>query len=356
MDTDVTEKEPELRSGDGTPVRAHDHRLPHQMATYFRRPDKVNDPLFVATVVFNPVRYRTRWKLYQDWKHSVASSGAIAYVAEVAYGDRDFSVTEKGNPRHLRLRSSTEVWQKENALNLVVARIVEQNPEAKYLCIMDADVMPARADWADEVRHALQHYQVIQPWSQGLDLNANYEPIHTHHSLMGGVVQNRPIVNPEGYYYGVDGQRKDVSYQHPGYWWAWRREAWDAVGGLIDFSVLGSADAHMGYALIGQMDMTIDGDLHPRYKELLRLWGARADAAIKRNVGYVPGVLLHYWHGPKAKRGYVSRWKILIEEGFNPDVDLYRDAQGLWQLSDRNVRLRDRIRQYFRSRDEDANE
>ncbi len=343
---------PESRSSDGTAVRAHTMRLPHDMATYFRRPDTLADPLFVATVIFNPIRFRSRLRLYQDFKLMVANAGGILYVAEEAFGRREFAVTEAGNPRHLRLRSNFELWHKENAINLLVARIVEQNPEAKYIAVLDADIAFARADWADEIRHALQHYQIVQPWSVGYDLSPDYEPIHKHYSLMSGFVKGQPIVPPLGYYYAPM-KKKRVTYQHPGYAMAWRREAWDACGGLIDFSVLGSADAHMAYALVGQMDLTIHPDLHPRYKELLHIWGNRADAAIKRNVGYVPGMLMHFWHGKKSSRGYVSRWRILIEEQFNPDVDLYRDAQGLWQLSDRNPRLRDRIRAYFRSRNED---
>jgi hypothetical protein len=36
--------------------------------------------------------------------------------------------------------------------------------------------------------------------------------------------------------------------------------------------------------------------------------------------------------------------------------DLKRDWQGLWQLTDPKVRLRDELRAYFRSRDEDSTE
>jgi hypothetical protein len=34
--------------------------------------------------------------------------------------------------------------------------------------------------------------------------------------------------------------------------------------------------------------------------------------------------------------------------------DIKRDWQGLWQLTDRKIRLRDELRAYFRSRDEDS--
>jgi hypothetical protein len=70
------------------------------------------------------------------------------------------------------------------------------------------------------------------------------------------------------------------------------------------------------------------------------------------------GLGLHYFHGAKRQRGYADRWRILAENRFNPDDDLSRDAQGLYQLMDRheprNVRLRDQLRHYFRSRNEDS--
>ena len=35
-------------------------------------------------------------------------------------------------------------------------------------------------------------------------------------------------------------------------------------------------------------------------------------------MGFVPTIVYHNWHGNKSDRCYVDRWKILIEEKFNP--------------------------------------
>ncbi len=83
-------------------------------------------------------------------------------------------------------------------------------------------------------------------------------------------------------------------------------------------------------------------------------WQARAERQIRRNVGMVKGLALHYWHGSHKSRGYETRNNILIDEQFNPDVDLKTDAQGLWQLTGRSIRLRDAVREYFHSRNEDS--
>ena len=54
----------------------------------------------------------------------------------------------------------------------------------------------------------------------------------------------------------------------------------------------------------------------------------------------------------------MDRWKILTENQFNPNTDIKRDWQGLFQLEDhgdmRSIKLRDDIRKYFRARNEDS--
>jgi hypothetical protein len=121
---------------------------------------------------------------------------------------------------------------------------------------------------------------------------------------------------------------------------------------------MGAADNHMAYGLINEIHRTIPNGVHPDYRKKLMEWQYRAEKFIRRNVGYVEGLVLHHWHGSKKNRRYFDRWKILVENQFNPSADLKRDAQGLYQLVDhgdiRSIRLRDQAREYFAERDEDS--
>ncbi len=65
-------------------------------------------------------------------------------------------------------------------------------------------------------------------------------------------------------------------------------------------------------------------------------------------------MLLHYFHGAKKNRGYYNRSAMLWDHQFDPAKDLKRDWQGMWQLTDQKIGLRDDLRAYFRSRDEDG--
>lgn len=324
------------------------HQVDPALPRLFSRPDRVQDPLYVLTVVYNSQRFRNRWKLYQDFAKMVAESGAILYTAEIAFGDRAFSVTEPDNPRHLQLRTKHEIWFKENALNLLVARLPL---DWKYVAWVDADVMFVRDDWADETRHALQHCPLVQMWSNGVDLDSNHEIIQHHRSMAWCYISGDMAPEPDTSYPYAEGQ---VIYWHPGYAWACTRWAWNATGGLLDCAALGAADFHMGWGLIGRIEETIRPELSERYKTIIRLWANRADSAVKRNIGCVEGLVLHHWHGEKLNRGYKTRGQILIDTQYDPDRDLYRDWHGLWQLNPNSIELRDRIRTYFNARDEDA--
>lgn len=238
----------------------------------------------------------------------------------------------------------------------MLARVVTQEPEARYIAFVDADVTFSRADWADETRHALQHYAVVQMWGEAYDLDADGHILQSHDSFVRCYSKGLPLKTDGcNYYYpGVNGKR---IYWHPGYAWAYRREALDKVGGLIDFAILGSADFHMAHGLVGNIATTFRKRLGGRYKERMREWETLAEQHIKRNVGYVPGSVLHAYHGSKKARQYQSRWKILEETAFNPDKDLVADTQGLYRLrhhgNQRSNLLRDKVRNYFHSRDED---
>jgi hypothetical protein len=138
--------------------------------------------------------------------------------------------------------------------------------------------------------------------------------------------------------------------------WAFRRSAFDAVGGLLDTCILGSADWHMAFGLVQAVDdaAELKWCSKPYVDSVLR-WQARA-AVLKQNVGYVDNHAIHYFHGSKVSRAYGSRWRVLLDNHFDPRTDIARDWQGVYQLAGNKPRLRDQIRAYFRDRNEDSPE
>lgn len=327
------------------------------MKTLFQRPDQLDEPLDVIVTVFNSARFRNRWKLYEDFASRVENLPNVRlWTVEVAFGRRRFAITQPDNPRHLQLRTNSEIWHKERSQNLMVNRVVSAYPQSKYIAFIDGDVTFARHDWADSARHQLQHYDVVQLWGEAYDLDDNGNIVMAHRSFVKCYDEKIPLPkSSDSYYYPPP--KKGVVHWHPGYAWAWRREALDAVGGLIDFAILGSADFHMAHALIGNVEVTLQRFTNENFAKRLFAWQRLAHQAIHRNIGYVKGSILHHYHGAKVSRQYETRYRILRETHFDPDRDLKRDAQGLYQLqgydSNRSRALRDRVRRYFHTRNED---
>jgi hypothetical protein len=339
----------------------------------FERPDRHHHPLYVITPIFDPQRWRSRWRLYQDFADMCRNAGAQVELRtiEVAFGDRDHVITSPDNPHHIQVRSSAELWMKENLINLAVQRLPA---DWKYVAWVDADVLFARPDWGDETVHALQHYKFVQMWSQLKDLNPDCEllgdsllPSFMDNYVSGRheeLARSRPThragcecpccSNPYYPEYPPYGAGYPGA---PGLAWACTREAWDAVGGLIDTSIW-AADWYIAHALVGRAAEVLRPGYSQAYKDHVLAWQERAERYIRRNVGVVKGLCLHYWHGPKSNRLYNTRDKILIDHQFDPVQDLIRDHQGLYKLVDhgdeRSMKLRDGIRAYFRQRNEDA--
>jgi len=340
-----------------TPIPLHTQASPSTLGSHFQRPDRLHHPLYVVTPIFNAVRFRTRWKLYQDFAKRIAESGAILITVEAAFGNRDFSVTEHGNPYHVQVRVGTELWLKENLINRGVARLSELHPDWPKVAWVDGDVTFVRDDIADETRHALEHHPIVQMWSHAQDLGPDHAPINVQYGFASCYVKGMPSPTKAqslAYPYAAKLKGMPGYYWHPGYAWACTREAWDALGGLIDFSIVGNADNQMANALLGYVEDTVpDGITHGYLSQLIE-WQRRAEKYLLHDLGFIEGLVSHHWHGKKRDRQYQSRWKVLLDSQFDPAIDLKRDRQLVWQLTDRSAMLRDGLRRIARQRNEDS--
>lgn len=299
----------------------------------------------VITMISNTPRYDSRWRLYKEFEERMRKAGARLWTCEIAFGTRPFEITQSDNPQHLQLRTIDELWHKERALNLLVNRITEQFPQWKYVAWIDADVEFKSDNWIAETVHMLQHYDVVQMFQNAVDLGPNNEALALHTGFM------------YSYRMGLD-YKTGYSNWHPGFAYAITREAYNAAP-FIDFGILGSGDRHMACAWIGKVEESVNMNISEPYLRKLLEWQAQAERYVRRDVGYVDGMILHHWHGRKKDRRYTDRWKILVDFHFDPDRDIKPDSYGLYQLADhgdkRSILLRDKIRDYFFSRNEDAN-
>jgi hypothetical protein len=342
--------------------------------------------LHVAAAYSNPFRWRTRRELANDFRrHTQSLPNVELHLVEIAYGDRPHDVVNPAiYPTDIALRTQSELFHKENLLNLAVARF----PSGwQYGAIIDADFHFTRHDIGLETIHQLQHHDWVQMFSAYSFLNGEAQPGEGHRPV--GQIQDgfaytfikngrstpgwqggwgEPSILPATSGHGPLLQA--MTHQPPVRWigapggaWAFRRAAFDAVGGLLDRCILGSADFFMAFGLAGQASSVerekqfANGkkvDLYSSsYVQYIRAWQERASAALTGNIGYVDGFAVHHYHGPVSKRGYSTRDEILIQNEYSPLHDVYPDWQGVLQMGVQKPKLRDDVRSYFLSRSED---
>lgn len=307
--------------------------------------------LHVVVAYSNPLRWRSRPRLYRQFEHHMLHSGVQLHTVELAHGHRHFEIStgHDASPDvdyiQVRCRDGANgfCWHKESLLNVGLRHIPRH---VRYIGIADADVAFDRRDWALETIEALQSHPIVQPWSDALDLGARGEVLK-HHRSFGALWVSGELLQK-----AATGRYDDLG--HPGFFWAATREFLADVGGLIDRAVLGSADRHMAMACIGRGDKSFNPRVTNAYKAMVMGWQARALAAGGVHLGVVPhSTIRHFFHGHKDLRRYVDRWQILVKHQYDPVRDVILNLDGVIELAGNKHHLARDIHKYFRDRSED---
>jgi len=311
-----------------------------------------SDVLYVISVVSNPRRYKRRYELARKFAEHMASfdKQIVFYMVEAAYGDRPFEVTDAFNPRHIRLHvpDRSEIWLKESLINYGVSCLP---CDWKYVAWIDADITFTNPNWAKETIQQLQCYPFVQLFQNCCDLGPDNETLQLHQSFGYNWIQKisgNPAADTTQAY-------PDTKW-HPGYAWACTAEAWEALGGMPDFAILGSGDHHLAMALIGRVEETAPSQLRT-YKKMLVAMQKRIKTALHGDLlGYVAGTINHWWHGCKRNRQYIQRWDVLKKHKYDPIEHTHRNSQGILTLNPGYPDFQSDLRAYFVQRHEDSKE
>lgn len=312
----------------------------------------MSEKLYVVTPVFNPRNFRRRIQLYKEFeKYLACEEDVVLVTVEVAFGDRPFEAADEHNPFHLRLRSDQDLWHKEKSINLGIQHLLRIAPDAKKIAWIDADVRFTNVNWVRDTLKALEHYDVVQLFSYTMGLRPDYVNLG---GIGGGVVYNfcnKIFPKPEDRR-GTYGE--NIALGHPGLSWAATVSALDKLGGLMDYCVFGSADSQMINALMGDVRSYYNTrqPSEALTKAFLK-WEEKAKL-IKKNIGYIDGICIHYWHGKMNLRGYEEKWNIICDHGYDPYEDIYVGVNGLYQWSGNKKALEHDLRHSSMQRNEDS--
>lgn len=308
----------------------------------------MKDKLYVITAIFNPMLFESRTRLYRRFEKYIEYSGAVLITVEVAWDGRPFEVTTPYNKHNLQLRTEALLWHKERAINLGLAYLKKLYPEARKMAWIDADVTFANPDWVKDTLNALDHFDVVQPFSQAINLNPRYERMWDVKSMFCNFINNI------GYAQNPPKQLKYAGGGHPGLAWAAKISALDSLGGLLDICVHGSADTHMGNALMGDVTLYTNTHFPQNLLAKYKAWQDKCDKYIKKNIGYVNGLILHEWHGKSQDRGYEKRIDMICFHQYDPDTDLIVTDNGLYAFAGNKIDMERDLRRSLSSRNEDS--
>ena len=318
------------------------HYYPNHIRDAILRNQPVESKLHMIICVSNPCNYARRYDLAEDFIRLIEqnhSRDVILYVVELAYNKQRFLVTRPDNPRHLQIRTkSPAIWAKEQLWNIGVKKLLPADWKAVAFC--DADIEFDNPDFAVQTLKLLNgDYDVLQLFSHALDLNLHGDPMSIFTGFCYQITHRRPMY------------KSGIHFPHPGFNIAMTREAYQQLGRLYDYGVLGSGDHHFWMSMIQRSQESIHKDASEGYKKSLLQYERKC---VGMRLGYVPGTIRHYFHGSKAKRYYMERWSILTEHQFDPYIHVKRNVDGLL-IPTRKCpkKLISDVQNYFEMRDED---
>ena len=299
--------------------------------------DPIEEKLNVILVISNPCLYTRRYILLNEFVKRIENEeeNVELYIVEMIYPGQKFAVTRKNNKHHLQLRTNIPIWHKENMINLGTTLLP---PNWKAFAWIDADIEFESTTWALDALKVLNGtYDVIQLFSHAVDMDHDKTTLNIFQSFGYSFVKHKKI------------GKKGLDYFHPGYAWAITRRAYEKIGGIYDKGILGSGDSIMAMSFINKVDKMNNISYHPDYNNSMLEF---QDKSKNLRLGYVHGVIRHYFHGSKKNRQYTERWELLKKNQYSPK-DLTYDNGILIPTENFTKEFQDDILNYFKERKED---
>uniref|UniRef100_A0A6C0B1A7 Nucleotide-diphospho-sugar transferase domain-containing protein n=1 Tax=viral metagenome TaxID=1070528 RepID=A0A6C0B1A7_9ZZZZ len=182
--------------------------------------------------------------------------------------------------------ASSYLFQKEHLMRLLEKKVPDTF--TKLVCL-DADLIYTNPDWYDMLSETLDTCNVVQPFSYAHWLDITYKNIEKS-ALACTYLKDKKR----------DFWANQSQEYHPGFGWAFTRK-WYQTSGFYDLSIVGCGDSIFAYT-ISKLDFIT---------EKIKLYRkTRDDWATKISditLGFLEVEIYHLFHGPLAKRQYISR-------------------------------------------------
>lgn len=295
--------------------------------------------LYVVLPYFNYCKFEQRTKLFVEFVQRNWMIKNLRLVIVEGFVDTPVLPSFSHNVMyHIKVKLRDQVWIKENLINIAIRYLPK---DWKYVSWIDADLTFLNENWVNDTINLLKTFDVVQLFQTAINMGPDGEAMKIDQGFgFMATRSGRPYHKNAKY-----------GFWHPGYAWAIRRSTFDTWGGLLDIGILGSGDRHMALSLIEKGDYSYHGGVSEEYKKAVLEFQNKCTGM---KLSYVPGTIMHHFHGSLKDRQYVDRWLILVKHDYKPYIDTYYDSNHVLRLTESGKRMQSDILDYFWERKEDS--
>jgi hypothetical protein len=304
------------------------------------------------TAYFNPMRWHRRLANYRVFRRHLSIP---LVVVELGY-DGQYELTTADADILVQIPGKDVMWQKERLMNIAL-QAVPRNVE-RVACL-DCDTILGRNDVWCEASRVLDRSPITQLFSHVFYLPSDH-PLDR--KLIQQSQQRAPgfawlqeqgfssleLCNPT---WANPNDQPPVSY---GLGWAFRRELF-AERGFYDSWIVGGGTRLHFFAAHGHWQEAAQAfRFHSAMQNHFCRWASGFHAEVGGNWSYVPGEIIHLWHGAPARKKHRQRYEDFAQFDFDPRNDLEIDEFGAWRWQSNKPRMHQYLRDYIADRQEDG--
>ncbi|MFZ4632487.1 MAG: alginate lyase family protein [Patescibacteria group bacterium] len=304
------------------------------------------------TTFFNSEKYKNKIINYRVFRERSKKQGLKLLMVECAFGNNPFELNKADADILIQVRSNSVLWQKERLLNIGLKNLPSDCDKIAWL---DADIIFTDDNWIEESSRLLEKYSVVQLFEYvirasekdskaliknkdiSLDLGLDEKELLKKMSCIKHTIYNNDLT-AMGF--------------NPGLAWASRRDVF-TEDGFFDKMIVGSGDKIMKYAFINQkLESNLEVILSEKIKESISRWSENIYSKVQASIYYVPGIIVHLYHGKKEKRLLFKRHELMHEYNFDPNLDLKLNEDECFEWASDKKDLHDFVKLYFNKRGE----
>ena len=306
---------------------------------------KIDQFLYVILPYYNFAKTKRRTQLFLEFLDRYKRLSSIRIVIAEATVN-EFILPKKISKdvfMHLRYKYESPFWCKENLINVAIKKLSSSDLSSnwQYVAWIDPDITFLNKNWTQDTIHQLKSYDFVHMFETMILLGPNKEKLDKKNSF-GFNHQN------------FNDNINQVYDSHTGFAIACTRWAYEKTRGIFDLGIVGGGDSFTMHSLHFKIEFflsqfeeySIASSFYDAIMEKQRLY-----KKYKITLSYTQGTTLHHWHGSFKDRQYWDRYKIL--RGYDPDIDIIRNSDGLINLSKEGQRMKNEIENFFIKRNDD---